>query len=333
MKHMLSICPVSLLEESTMELRPSSRNCVWWSILEEIYSIRRKQQRFENQEIGRSSSQPVLTLLHAHKRRLDGGTTIHVEVPPLVLTSLSRGSIVGPDLKIKDSQPQIDSGAGASSAVLKLAAPKVEDSFPSLKSETAEPAPALDDYPQRISFDGAHNEMGDPNGNDMNLPIPLLIQGQASDPRAAALESTTQASGFRMYQSSYSSTHDKMLNGTEMYGSLWADVGDLSLNLRHERPDRPFVHGLPSLHPSPGLESNCNYMFGSPMMSNQSEALLHQSSANPAGLDLQNTPRQVTAAYANDHAPARRPKVSNTTTPSIDPRNLSLLEQYPFDLR
>ena len=58
MKHMLSICPVSLLEESTMELRPSSKECVWWSLLEEIYSVRRKQQRYEHQEIGKDLSQP-----------------------------------------------------------------------------------------------------------------------------------------------------------------------------------------------------------------------------------------------------------------------------------
>ena len=330
MKHMLSICPVSLLEESTMELRPSSKSCVWWSILEEIYAIRRKLQRFEDQEIGRSSSQRALSLPHTHKRHLDGSTTIHVEVPPSVLTSMSRGSIVGTDVKIKNSQPQNDPRAAASSAPLNLTVFKVEDSSPSLKTERAEPAPALDDYPQRISFDEAHNEMGDPNGNDMNFPIPLLTQGQASGSRAAALESTTQASGFQVYQPSHSSAHDKMLDGTETHSNLWADVGDLSLNLRYERPDRPLVHGLPSLHPSPGLETNCTYMYGSPMMSNPSEALLHQSSTNPAGLDLHNAPRQVTAAYANSHAPARGPKLSTTAPPSIDPRNLSLLE---FDLR
>ena len=267
------------------------------------------------------------SLLIAYKHRSDGGTTIHVEVPPSVLSSMSRSSTVGTDVKIKNSHPQIDARTGASSEALNFSATKVKDSFPSFKVETTEPAPALGEYPQRIPFDEAHNEMGDPNGNDMDFPISLAIQGQASDP-GAAFKDSTQAPGFKCYQPSYSSTQDQMLDSAGTYSNLWADVGDLSLNLGCERPDRPLAHGLPSIHPSSGLDIGCDYMFESSLMNGPSEASLHQISADPAGLDLQKARRQASASYANDYAHARGPNLNNTAPPGIDPRNLSLFGQH-----
>ena len=228
---------------------------------------------------------------------------------------------------VKHSHSQTDPHAGASSESLNLKATRGDDSFPSFKLETTELAPALSDYPQRIPFDEAHNEMGDPNGNDMNFPISLLTQGQASDPRAA-LQSATRAPDCRIYQPRYSSAQDKMLNGAETYSNLWADVGDLSLNLGCEGPTRPFAHGLPSIYPCLGLDTNCDYTFPSSLMSNPSEASLRQSSANLAELDLQNAPRQASAFCASNYAHASRRNLNKAALPSIDPRNLSLFMQH-----
>lgn len=53
MKHMLRICPVAVLRESTQELKSKVPSRVW-DILNDIYFIRGKQERFEDGGIGKS---------------------------------------------------------------------------------------------------------------------------------------------------------------------------------------------------------------------------------------------------------------------------------------
>ena len=65
MKHMLQICPVTFLQESTKDSYPGFSNWVCY-ILKEIYSLRRKQELYEKGKIGKSLVYPKSSLPHTH---------------------------------------------------------------------------------------------------------------------------------------------------------------------------------------------------------------------------------------------------------------------------
>ena len=81
LKHMLKICPVAMLQDSTNEiqskLKPFAREH-----LREIYRLRDKQERFKNKEIGRQSAKSPAYF--SQLKSLDGDSRIHVENLPMM---------------------------------------------------------------------------------------------------------------------------------------------------------------------------------------------------------------------------------------------------------
>ena len=56
MKHMLRICSVAFLEDSTRENNPKI-DTQTWVYLKEIYGLRKKEESYQREEIGKTQEQ------------------------------------------------------------------------------------------------------------------------------------------------------------------------------------------------------------------------------------------------------------------------------------
>lgn len=260
----------------------------------------------------------------------DGGTIIYVELPSLGASPIARGMTERTEHKVKESNAQTGPCHPASSTVIKSSSPKAVDSVTSLKIEKTEPSLVAHEYPDRIPFDQVHNELGIPTGEDMSLNLSGTHGlGAPTDPSILGVftEAASRVTNANFYRSKYLPINETASSVAERDSTLWSGVEDLSLKLDYEHADQPSIHGLPDVMLPSNWNSHCGYTLGSSLMSNPSEASLHQTFPAPPELDFQNAPRRSFAVYRNGYSPSRRPDFDEWAHLSIDPRDLSLGER------
>ena len=139
MKHMLRICPVAQLQESTREWCSSPETPCWAiPILGEVYSLRRGQERYANDEIGEFLEHP--TSEHLLKTLFsDGSTVYHIEVPRLRPSVSSKGSTKISEHKIVESRQLRSRTPSVVRNESKAGNENIEQTSPSFKVESSEP--------------------------------------------------------------------------------------------------------------------------------------------------------------------------------------------------
>ncbi|KAL8794909.1 MAG: hypothetical protein Q9195_002621 [Heterodermia aff. obscurata] len=325
-KHMLRKFRVAVLQESTKEtnreIKPMS-----WIYLNEIYGLRRLQERYEDSEI-------------------DGSTIAHVRVPEMPPSSISkRGVTKSADSKTKESlEPLLPQMADIILTPSDIKGPEPESAFKS--------------YPPRIPLDKESNELGLFNGADMAYDIPSSSLNQdgyantstSNNTPAFTLPENEDVMQFEYMRPFQSATKDE--------SSLYPDFGHSS-GVRNVRPwcastdidmqlcDSEFSrignakagnylwngvesasphldgasHGPPTKQAT-SFNSHHDYACESSTPSRPQERSMGNTLSNPSTMDMQTTPRPLDPASVYGHSHYRKTNLVHST---LDPRTL------PFD--